>query len=78
MLDRGVEISEAFKVMKQALATLMFYDKTHITYEEGKYWENPNLTISATYAKDFKFVITIKKEDVFTPEQIEANLKALR
>jgi len=78
MLDKGVKLTEAFKIMREAIPTLMFYDQTHITYEGGKYFESPNLAVQGTYAEDFKFVLTIKKEDVFTAEQIEANRKAIQ
>jgi hypothetical protein len=55
----------------------LFYDQTHITFENGECKESPNVTVKANYYEDFKFIATIKKEDVFTTEQIEANLKAL-
>ena len=78
MLDKGVKLTSAIKILREAIPTLMFYDQTHITYELGLYFESPNLTVQSHYAKDFKFILTLKKEDVFTAEQIEANLKALR
>jgi hypothetical protein len=77
ILEEGVKWEDAMKVMNTALATLMFYDQVHVYHEFGQYHTNVNLTVKSGYGNDFKFIKTIKKEEVFTEEQIKANLNAL-
>lgn len=77
MLEAGLKWEDASKAMSESLSTLLFYDQVNVYYEFGKVHTNVNLTIKSGYGSDFKFIRTIKKEEVFTEEQIKANLNAL-
>ena len=56
-------------IVEEVKNTLKAFSETNITYENGKYKELPAVGIYSTYAKDHKFIGTVRQEDIYTLEE---------
>jgi hypothetical protein len=77
LLQDGATKAQADKIAKEIMSTLAVYETTRIWYENGEYNSTPHAILTATYAADRRMVTTIKDNEVYTPEQLKANLAEL-
>ncbi len=60
------------QLFSKIVSDLSIFDETNITYENGEFIVSPNIAILKEYAKDYKFIGTVKVDEWFTKEQIKA------
>jgi len=64
-------------VVEDVKSTLEIYNECNITFENGKYKVSSAICISSEYAPDHKFIGVVYANDIFTKEEIEANIAEL-
>ncbi len=60
-------------VQDRVKETLKAYDRTYVTYENGKFTESPAIAITATYAPDYQFCGEYRAKDIYTKEERRQN-----
>ena len=61
------------EVQEEIYHTLKAYNEVNIIYENGGYNVNTYTMISSKYAIDYKFIGVVKKEDIYTEEEMIIN-----
>ena len=74
--ENGVALKDAMQgtLVKGILSTLAIYEKTNVTYANGRYEQSPHSMITATYAADNKFIGTIKSSDIYNEQEQQQHL----
>jgi hypothetical protein len=77
LLQDGATEQQAEKIANEVMTTLAVYGQTTIWYEHGRYDSTPHAILTATYAADRRMITRVKDTEVYTPEQLKANLAEL-
>ena len=60
-------------VQDEVLDTLKAYNEANVEFSSGKYHVSTGLCIRAEYAPDHKFIGVFCADDIYTPEERDAN-----